>query len=861
MKRLVVGILAHVDSGKTTLSEGLLYSCGVIKKMGRVDHKDAFLDTEQLERERGITIFSKQAVLHSKDMEITLLDTPGHVDFSPEMERVLQILDYAILVISGTDGVQSHTETLWHLLKLHHIPTFVFVNKMDLNPSNKKVLMEELKQRLDEGFVEFDQDQTDLFLENIALCQEGLLEEYLDTGTLKDESIVSSILECKVFPCYFGSALKLKGVYEILEGLENYTKAPEVTEEFGAKVYKIARDDQGNRLTYLKITGGSLRVKNLLAHVHKGEEDLFEKVNQIRLYSGEKYQAIEEALPGMVCAVTGLFESYPGEGFGKERDAMVPILEPVLTYRVELAPENDVHSALLNLRTLEEEEPELHVIWNEINQEIQIQIMGEVQMEVLKSLVMERFQMDVNFGKGQILYKETIEDIVEGVGHYEPLRHYAEVHLLLEPAERGSGLVFSSACSVDELDKNWQHLVISNLEEKNHLGVLTGSEITDMRITLIAGRAHVKHTEGGDFRQAACRAVRQGLKEAKSVLLEPWYDFRLEVPAESVGRAMSDLQRMHGQFEPPEIQGERAILTGSVPVVDMQEYQLTVTDYTKGRGRLSVAFHGYEPCHNTEEVMNSIAYDSDGDLDNSADSVFCSHGVGLLVKWDHVKEQMHLESAIPKQDYNEQEKMELQEPIMRRAAVYCASLAEDKELSEIFERTYGPIRQNLRNQPAFQPRPETERPFAGFHRADPGPEYLLVDGYNIIFSWDELRELAKDNLDAARERLVHILCNYRGVHPCELILVFDAYKVKGSPGTMEKVHNISVVYTKEAETADTYIEKVAHDLGKSFRVRVATSDGLEQMIILNRGALRVPAREFYEEIKQADEAIRSYLAQ
>lgn len=859
MKRLVVGILAHVDSGKTTLSEGLLYRSGEIRKLGRVDHGDAFLDTHALERERGITIFSKQAVLRLEDTEITLLDTPGHVDFSTEMERTLQVLDYAILVISGTDGVQSHTETLWRLLARYQVPTFLFVNKMDLAGADQEALLQQLRRRLGDGCVDFGSScaESGSWLENLALCSETLMDRYLETGNLSTAEIAAAVAERKIFPCYFGSALKLEGIDEFLSLLDKYTQAQKFPREFGARVFKISVDDQGNRLTHFKITGGSLKVKTALTGT-ANQEIWEEKVNHLRVYSGSKFQAVEEAFPGMVCAAAGLSRTYPGEGLGTEPDSQLPVLQPVLSYRVELPPKADAHTALTNLRRLEEEDPQLHVVWNEL-QEIHVQLMGEVQLEILKRLILERFGLEVNFGQGNIIYKETITTTVEGVGHFEPLRHYAEVHLLLEPGPRGSGLRLASTCREDDLDRNWQRLILTHLEEKIHLGVLTGSPITDLKITLAAGRAHLKHTEGGDFRQATYRAVRQGLRQAKSILLEPWYDFRLTVPSENIGRAMSDLQRMNGTFAPPENEGESSVLTGSVPASELRDYAMEVTGYTRGKGRLSCTLKGYGPCHNEAEVVAAMSYDCDDDLENTADSVFCSHGAGYLVKWDQVPQHMHLPSVLnPPQ---EQEPPE-ERTVAQRTADYCSRMAADSELMAIFERTYGPIRKN--SQTAFRPSSRSKPPERVTGKAQPqlaGPEYLLVDGYNIIFAWDELNRLAKQNVEAARKRLIDILCNFQGYRQCELILVFDAYKVKGNPGEVEKHGNISVVYTREAETADMYIEKVTHNLARKHRVRVATSDALEQLIILGHGALRVSAASFQEEVLEVEKAIRSFLEQ
>lgn len=854
MKQLALGILAHVDAGKTTLSEGLLYTAGALRKLGRVDHQDAFLDTNAQEKERGITIFSKQAVLQYGTARFTLLDTPGHVDFSTEMERTLQVMDYAVLVISGTDGVQSHTETLWRLLARHRIPTFLFLNKMDLAGADAQRLLEELKQRLSENCVVFGQAQDTAFAENLALCDEALMEEVLESGAPSQGGIIRAVAARKVFPCYFGSALRLDGIEALLRGLEDYTQAPACAEAFGAKVFKIARDEQGARLTYCKITGGSLPVKTSLAGTTKTGEPWSEKVNQIRIYSGTKYETTEVAECGMVCALTGFSKTYPGEGLGAEPDAEAPVLEPVLTYRAELPAQVSAHTALAQLRALEEEDPQLHIMWNEQLQEIHLQLMGEVQLEVLQRLVAERFGWQVGFGQGSIVYKETIAKTVEGVGHFEPLRHYAEVHLLLEPTALGSGLQLATNCSEEVLDKNWQRLILTHLEEKTHPGVLTGSPITDMKITLAAGRAHLKHTEGGDFRQATYRAVRQGLRQAESILLEPWYDYRLTLPAESLGRAMADMQRKSGTFAPPLQQGEMAVLSGSAPVAELQGYQREVISYTRGRGQLACTLKGYAPCHNAQEVIAAVGYDCDADVENTADSVFCEHGAGFNVRWDEVPEHMHLPSVLAK-------------PVMPQAPVQARprhtgdsglGFSDDKELQKIFEQTYGPLKRDPRK--SFAPAEQTQ----GYQRSSAevrlsGPEYLLVDGYNIIFAWDELSTLAKENLDAARNKLIQMMCNYQGYCKCHLILVFDAYKVKNNPGEVEQVAGISVVYTKEAETADMYIEKVTHELGRKYRVKVATSDGMEQLIILGQGAMRVSAAMFRQEVDRIEAAIREHL--
>ncbi len=853
-KRLVVGILAHVDSGKTTLSEAMLYRSGAIRKLGRVDHKDAFLDTDTLEKSRGITIFSKQALLTAGNTAVTLLDTPGHVDFSTETERTLQVLDYAVLVISGTDGVQSHTETLWRLLRRYHIPTFVFVNKMDLPGLSRKEILHQLNHRLGDGFVDFGAEQADRD-EALALCDERLMDAMLENGELTAENIIPAIARRHVFPCWFGAALRLDGVDELLSGLDEYTRPAPALEEFGAKVFKVSQDEQGARLTWLRVTGGELKVKAQLSGETDGEP-WSEKANQLRLYSGAKYTLAEFVLPGQVCAVTGLTKARPGEGLGAERDSDLPVLEPVLSYQVLLPEGADVHAALGKLHRIEEEEPQLHVVWNETLGEIHVQLMGEIQLEVLKSLLAERYGLNVEFGPGGILYKETITEPMEGVGHYEPLRHYAEVHLKLEPLPHGSGMQFAADCREEQLDKNWQRLVLTHLEEKQHVGVLIGAPLTDMKITLIAGKAHLKHTEGGDFRQATYRAVRQGLMMAKCQLLEPWYAFRLEVPAENIGRAMSDIQRMEGSFEPPETEadGQTAVLTGTCPVVTMRSYPMEVVSYTHGRGRLSLTLDGYRPCHNAEEVIDAVGYEPEHDLDNPADSVFCSHGAGFVVPWQQVRNHMHIDTGWGKTKPSPEEEAA---PRQRRMAAYRATLEEDAELMKIFEQTYGPIKRDP--LAAFRPVQKTERPDFNAEQWTIEPEYLLVDGYNIIFTWDELNALAKESLDAARKKLADILCNYQGFKKCILILVFDAYRVPGSPGSIEQYHNIHIVYTKEAETADMFIEHVTHEIGKGRRVRVATSDGMEQIIILGHGALRVSARMFHQEVQEVEKEIRRYV--
>ena len=872
-KQITMGILAHVDAGKTTLSEGILYTCKAIRKLGRVDHQDAFLDTNTLERNRGITIFSKQAECTLGEFGMTFLDTPGHVDFSAEMERTLQVLDYAILVISGADGVQGHTETLWRLLSRYQIPVFLFINKMDQPGTDREALLAEVKEKLDANCVEFSIDQTDEeWKEQVAVCDEQVMEAYLEGEEISREQIRQMIRERKLFPCYFGSALKMTGVEEFLDDLKLRIRETSYPETFGAKIYKITRDNQGERLTHMKITGGTLKVKSVLSNGRPGEtgESIWqEKVNQIRIYSGEKYTMVSEVKAGTVCAVTGLNATYPGQGLGSEQASDMPVLEPVLSYRIGLPTEVNVHQALLQLRQLEEEEPLLHIVWNETLGEIYAQVMGEVQIEILKSLIKERFGMAVTFDEGNIVYKETILEPVEGVGHFEPLRHYAEVHLLLEPGETGSGLIFAADCSEDVLDRNWQRLILTHLEEREHKGVLIGAPITDMKITLLTGRAHIKHTEGGDFRQATYRAVRQGLRKAKSQLLEPYYEFRLEVPSEQVGRSMTDIQKMLGEFDPPKTEGEMTVLTGSAPVVTMRDYQKEVISYTSGRGRLSCTLKGYYPCHNQEEIVEAVGYDPEADLENPTGSVFCAHGAGFVVNWDQVEDYMHVESGwnAPAGQETKPEKPVTAKNWKEENEKYWAT---EKELEEIFERTYGPMRKLGEEAPAGRSvkgwKKSRRDPLEGYGKStsdykqkktpDGEKEYLLVDGYNIIFAWEDLKELAASNIDGAREKLMDILCNYQGFKKCTLILVFDAYKVKGNPGSVETYHNIHVVYTKEAETADQYIEKTVHEIGRKYRVTVATSDQLEQVIILGQGGRRMSARELLEDVIEVRQQIR-----
>lgn len=855
MENIVMGIMAHVDAGKTTLSEGMLYLSGTVRKLGRVDHKDAFLDTYSLERDRGITIFSKQAVFSLGNRRINLLDTPGHVDFSAEMERTLQVLDYAVLVISGADGVQGHTETLWKLLKLYEIPTFIFINKMDQPGTDRESLLTELKERLDEGCIVFGKGKNVESLEEIAMTDEAVLDYFMEHETVRNEDICRLIRERKIFPCYFGSALKLDGVQELLAGFEEYMKPFDGKKEFGARVFKISRDDKGERLTFLKVTGGKLVVK---MPINKEE-----KINQIRIYSGAKYEAVNEVEAGGVCAVTGLSSSYIGQGLGVEKGTAAPFLEPVLTYQMILPEGADTTKVLRELKQLEEEEPLLNIVWNPALEEIHVQLMGEVQTEILKTMIAERFHLDVEFGTGKIVYKETIKSPVVGVGHYEPLRHYAEVHLKMEPLEAGSGLVFDTDCSEDVLDRNWQRLILTHLQEREHPGVLTGAPITDMKITIVAGRAHLKHTEGGDFRQATYRAVRQGLKSAESLLLEPWYSFVLEVPSEQVGRAMSDIGQMNGSFEGPEAEDKQGMvrLTGTAPASEMRDYQREVWAYTKGRGRITLTLKGYEPCHNAEEVIEEIGYDSERDVDNPTGSVFCAHGAGFLVKWDEVPEYMHI-----KEDFLAEKPGIEQDEVMavqmgnhcNYSGGYSSSYDDDPELLTIMEREFG-SKQKERDRYSSYRKQTVSTPVRHttvIKENEPKKEYLLVDGYNIIFAWEELNELAKASIDAARNKLMDILSNYQGFIGCTLILVFDAYKVKGNQGEVQKYHNIYVVYTKEAETADQYIEKTTHEIGRKYKVTVATSDALEQVIVMGQGAYRISARDFYEEVERTEKQIR-----
>ena len=840
MGKIVVGILAHVDAGKTTLSEGMLYTSGAIRTMGRVDNRDAFLDTYALERERGITIFSKQAVFPLGTTQVTLLDTPGHVDFSPEMERTLQVLDYAILVISGADGVQGHTRTLWNLLRRYEIPTFVFVNKMDQKGTDAEVLLQELKNVLEEGCVDFSAKRDVHFYEEAAVCSEDALEEFLEIGRLKNETLQELFLDRQLFPCFFGSALRLEGVKEFVEQMQELIKVPAYPETFGAKVFKIARDEAGNRLTYLKITGGSLKVKAVI----EGQ-----KVNQIRIYSGEKYEAVNEVEAGSICAVTGLSDTYPGEGLGAEQGTYLPVLEPVLNYQVIPTEGDDPILLLPKLRELEEEEPQLHIVWEEALQEIHVQLMGEVQLEVLKTLIYERFGAEVEFGQGNILYKETIQNTVEGVGHFEPLRHYAEVHLLLEPGEPGSGVQCMSVCSEDLLDRNWQRLILTHLMETEHRGVLTGAPITDIRITLVSGKAHLKHTEGGDFRQAVYRAVRQGLKQADSVLLEPYYEYRLELPSENVGRAMTDIERMHGTFGLPQTEADRTILTGMAPVSTMRDYQKEVHAYTRGNGTLQCTLKGYAPCHNTEEVLAATGYDSERDTLHPTGSVFCAHGAGFLVPWYEVKEYMHLPSIMQEKPSDSSEEKQTAYRVSKETDAWI----DTEEVDRIIAQSVG-ANKKQKTLPKKK-LPEYYKSTSKPKKQEVREEYLLVDGYNVIFAWEDLKDLAQVSIDGARGKLLDILCDYQGMKKCNLIVVFDAYRVQGHKTEISTYHNIHVVFTKEAETADQYIEKFAHENGKKYNVTVATSDGLEQIIIRGQGCRLLSARELKDEIERTKKTL------
>lgn len=846
--KTVIGILAHVDAGKTTLSEALLYNAGITKALGRVDKGNAYLDTDELEKQRGITIFSKQAEFIWKDLEVTLVDTPGHVDFSAEMERTLQILDYAILVISASNGVQSHTRTLWELLKMYKVPTIIFVNKMDMPDTDKALLLSELKSKLDDSCIDFTDIQEVMSNEEVAMTNESLMEEFLSCGKIDIEDIKRGISDREIFPCHFGSALKNDKIIDLLDGLNTYIDEKKYPDKFGAKVYKINRDSQGNRLTYIKVTGGVLRVKDII-------DDSEEKINQIRIYSGDKYRTTNEIYSGEVCAVTGLTKTYSGENLGIENENNDVILEPVLMYRVVLPQEIDAAMMLPKLKQLEEEDPTLSIKWNEDLKEIQVCLMGEVQIEILKKLVLDRFKVAIEFDQGNVVYKETISNTVEGVGHFEPLRHYAEVHLRLEPGEFGSGLTFETECSEEILAKNWQRLILTHLQEREHKGVLTGSVITDMKITLVSGRAHLKHTEGGDFRQATYRAVRQGLKMAQSVLLEPYYDFRLEIPTEMLGRAMTDIERIYGKINSPENYGEYSVITGYAPVVTMRKYREDIAAYTKGQGKITCTLKGYLPCHNQEEIVETYGYDSEADTFNPTGSVFCAHGAGFYVSYDKVYEYMHigLENQPDKEYvYNDNKIV---------SGEYKEEWIGIDEVDAIINQTYNANKksegENKRNNWKKSRNEQDYFDYKGSKsvNSETREKYLLVDGYNVIFAWDDLKELAAVNIDGARGKLMDILCNYQAICKCELIVVFDAYRVKGHDTEISDYHNIHVVFTKEAETADQYIEKFAHQNGRKYNVTVATSDGLEQIIIRGQGCNLISSRELKEEIDRASKDI------
>ncbi len=829
---IVLGILAHVDAGKTTLSEAMLYLSGKLKKLGRVDHRDSFLDNNSLERARGITIFSKQAVMPLGEMTVTLLDTPGHVDFSAEAERSLQVLDYAVLVISGTDGVQAHTETLWKLLERYNVPVFIFVTKMDLPGCDRQEIMDGLRTRLSERCVDFSAEGEALF-ESAAMCSEEAMDEYIETGSIGTKRMRDMLRRREIFPCCFGSGLRTEGVAEFLDILELYARPGDYGEDFSARVYKIARDAQGNRMTFMKVTGGALRVRSLMKYADRDGNAFEEKISQLRIYSGAKYDTAETVLPGQICAALGLTGTYPGQGLGAAGDFAEPLLEPVMSYRVILPPQSDPAVLLPKLMQLDQEDPQLHIVWNERTREISVQLMGRVQAEIFRSLVKERFDTDITLDTGRIMYRETIKDTVEGVGHFEPLRHYAEVHLLLEPLPRGSGIELSSSCPEDELDRSWQRLILTHLAEKQHIGVLTGSPVTDIRFTLAAGRAHIKHTEGGDFRQATYRAVRQGLMQAESVLLEPWYSFVLEVPAEQIGRAISDVRAVNGEIDSPEDTGGMMRLEGAAPVAGMNEYMQELLAYTHGRGRLSLTPGGYRACRDQQKIVDAIGYEAERDTDNPADSVFCSHGAGVNIPWDQVKDYMHLESCL---------KPPVEETAPAAAPRYRSLSIDDRELEAIMEREFGKIKRpqySARQVNAAASEPVFEKK----------PEFIIVDGYNLIFAWDELKKLAADRLDLARGRLMDMLSNYCGFTKAKLVLVFDGFRTPGNPGSREDYHNINVAFTKDGETGDAYIERLADEIGKNYSVRVVTSDNLIRLSALRSGVLRCSSGEFKNEVE------------
>lgn len=853
MKKVTVGITAHVDSGKTTLAEAMLYKTGAIRKLGRVDNGNSTLDTNSIERERGITIFSAQAELSTGNTHFTLLDTPGHVDFSAETERTMCVLDYAILVISGTDGVQSHTTTLWKVLRKYEVPTFIFVNKMDLIGAEKSSIIKNLSSRLSGNCVDFTGNDDEI-AESCSMCCEEFMEHFITHGTIENELITKAIAERRIFPCFFGSALKMDGIDEFISGLDRFTREYESRPNFSAQVYKISYDQKGSRLTHLKVLGGQLKMREELTYKDADGNEISGKISSIRFYSGEKFRTADYAEAGEVCAVTGLVGTFAGQGLGCAENSQKASLEPVMTYKIVLPDQKNIYEAIKELRLLEDEDPQLHILWNEQNKEIHIQLMGAVQLEVLSKIIEKKFGYSVSFSDGAVTYKETIRNAVEGVGHYEPLRHYAEAHILLEPLPTGSGLQFAADCSEDKLDKNWQRLILTHLTEKTHLGVLTGSPITDIKLTLVAGKAHLKHTEGGDFRQATYRAIRQGLRNAESVLLEPYYNYEIEVPTENVGRVISDLQHMSADFDTPENIGEMSIIRGCAPVSEINDYQTDIIAFTHGKGKISFNIAGYRECHNAEAIINWIGYNCDSDVENSADSIFCSHGAGYIVKWNEVYDHMHLPLTISE----EQQEEESSEQKRAKAARFMEKAVSDEELMEIFERTYGKINRDPVRAFKKTKAVSIEDKKVRLPKYE-GPDYLLVDGYNIIFAWEDLKKIADDNLDAARGELINRMCNYQGYDRSELILVFDAYRVKGKHREVEKYCNINIVYTKESETADSYIERVTHELSKNHRVRVATSDGIEQMIILGNGAMRISATEFRKRYEAAERSIREYI--
>ena len=853
MKKVTVGITAHVDSGKTTLAEAMLYKTGAIRKLGRVDNGNSTLDTNSIERERGITIFSAQAELSTGNTHFTLLDTPGHVDFSAETERTMCVLDYAILVISGTDGVQSHTTTLWKLLRKYEVPTFIFVNKMDLIGAEKSSIIKNLSSRLSGNCVDFTGNDDEI-AESCSMCCEEFMEHFITHGTIENELITKAIAERRIFPCFFGSALKMDGIDEFISGLDRFTREYESRPNFSAQVYKISYDQKGSRLTHLKVLGGQLKMREELTYKDADGNEISGKISSIRFYSGEKFRTADYAEAGEVCAVTGLVGTFAGQGLGCAENSQKASLEPVMTYKIVLPDQKNIYEAIKELRLLEDEDPQLHILWNEQSREIHIQLMGAVQLEVLSKIIEKKFGYSVSFSDGAVTYKETIRNAVEGVGHYEPLRHYAEAHILLEPLPTGSGLQFAADCSEDKLDKNWQRLILTHLTEKTHLGVLTGSPITDIKLTLVAGKAHLKHTEGGDFRQATYRAIRQGLRNAESVLLEPYYNYEIEVPTENVGRVISDLQHMSADFDTPENIGEMSIIRGCAPVSEINDYQTDIIAFTHGKGKISFNIAGYRECHNAEAIINWIGYNCDSDVENSADSIFCSHGAGYIVKWNEVYDHMHLPLTISE----EQQEEESSEQKRAKAARFMEKAVSDEELMEIFERTYGKINRDPVRAFKKTKAVSIEDKKVRLPKYE-GPDYLLVDGYNIIFAWEDLKKIADDNLDAARGELINRMCNYQGYDGSELILVFDAYRVKGKHREVEKYCNINIVYTKESETADSYIERVTHELSKNHRVRVATSDGIEQMIILGNGAMRISATEFRKRYEAAERSIREYI--